>query len=164
MDTTRIERALGTTVRSLSELDGGMIGTVHRVALEDGRTVVAKTGETPLSVEARMLQYLDASGLPVPAVLAASDNLLVLTHVPGDSEITPAVERDAADHLAALHETTADRFGFPFATLTGTVTQPNPGPTTGRASTSTTGSSTSASCVSMLAHSIRRSTGGWRPF
>lgn len=125
-DPTRVEQALGTSVQSTTELDGGMIGTVHRVDLADGRTVVAKTGETPLSVEARMLQYLDAHGLPVPTVLAAADDLLVLSHVEGEPRITPAVERDAAETLAALHDNTADGFGFPFDTLTGTVRQPNP--------------------------------------
>jgi len=63
----QVEHALETSVRSTTELDGRMIGTVHRVALADGRTVVARTGETPLTVEARMLQQLDACGLPVPA-------------------------------------------------------------------------------------------------
>lgn len=123
---TRVEQVLGTGVRGATELDGGMIGTVRRLALDDGRTVVAKTGETPLSVEARMLRYLDARGLSVPGVLYADDDLLVLTHVEGESEITPAVERDAAEHLAALHDATAEGFGFPFDTLTGTVRQPNP--------------------------------------
>lgn len=122
----RVGAALGAGVRSLTELDGGMIGTVHRVDLDDGRTVVAKTGETPLTVEARMLRYLDDHGLPVPDVLSASDSLLVLSYVEGESLITPAVERDAAERLATLHATTADRFGFPFDTLTGPVTQPNP--------------------------------------
>lgn len=113
-------------VASRTELDGGMVGTVHRVDLDDGRTVVAKTGETPLTVEARMLRYLDDRGLPVPAVLYASDALLVLSHVEGNSRITPAVERDAAEKLAALHATTADAFGFPFDTLAGPVSQLNP--------------------------------------
>ncbi len=125
-DPERVEQTLGVSVQSTTELDGGMIGTVHRVDLVEGRTVVAKTGETPLSVEARMLQYLDDRGLPVPDVLHASDDLLVLSHVEGESRITPAVERDAAETLAALHDNSADGFGFPFDTLTGTVTQPNP--------------------------------------
>jgi fructosamine-3-kinase len=122
----RIEQVLGTGVASMTELDGGMIGTVQRVSLDDGQTVVAKTGETPLTVEARMLQYLEATGLPVPTVLHAADDLLLLTYVDGESRITPAVERDAADRLASLHEITAAQFGFPFDTLTGPVTQPNP--------------------------------------
>lgn len=122
----RIERALGVGVRSRTELDGGMVGTVHRVDLVDGRTVVAKTGETPLSVEARMLRYLDGNGLSVPEVLYASDELLLLSFVEGSSTITPEVERDAARRLAALHDSTAEQFGFPFDTLTGPVTQTNP--------------------------------------
>lgn len=125
-DPGRIEQIFGTAVVSMTELDGGMIGTVHRVDLDDGRTVVTKTGETPLTVEARMLQYLDSTGLPVPTVLHAADGLLVLTHADGEANITPAVERDAADTLASLHANTAEHFGFPFDTLTGTVTQPNP--------------------------------------
>jgi len=122
----RIEAALGARVLATSELDGGMIGTVHRVDLADGRTVVAKTGETPLTVEARMLRYLARHGLAVPDVLSSDEDLLVLSYVEGDGPITPAVERDLADRLAALHATAADGFGFPFDTLCGPVPQPNP--------------------------------------
>ena len=121
-----LETALDARVLGKTGLAGGMIGTVHRVELADGRTVVAKTGEPPLTVEARMLRHLDRAGLPVPSVLSASDSLLVLSHVTGESRVTPAVERDAAAKLAALHDTTAESFGFPFDTLTGTVDQPNP--------------------------------------
>lgn len=120
--TTRIDRP----VRSLTELDGGMIGEVYRVDLEDGDTVVAKVGDTPLGIEARMLRYLDEHGLRVPSVLSAADDLLVMEHVSGSSTITPSVERDAADRLARLHANAADAFGFPFETLTGPVRQPNP--------------------------------------
>lgn len=122
----RIEAVVNARVCSRTELDGGMIGTVHRVTLDDGRTVVAKTGQTPLGVEGRMLRYLDAHGLPVPGVIHASESLLLLSYVEGETRITPAVERDAAEKLAALHATTAEAFGFPFDTLTGTVPQPNP--------------------------------------
>lgn len=120
--TTRIDRP----VRSLTEVDGGMIGEVYRVDLEDDDTVVAKVGDTPLGTEARMLRYLDEHGLRVPSVLSASDDLLVMEHVAGSSTITPSVERDAADRLARLHANVADAFGFPFETLTGPVRQPNP--------------------------------------
>lgn len=122
----RIEHILGTQVVSIAELDGGMIGTVHRVDLVSGRTIVAKTGETPLSIEARMLQYLDDHGLLVPTVLHGSDDLLLLSFIDGDSQVTPAVARDAADTLATLHDNTARGYGFPFDTLSGPVRQPNP--------------------------------------
>ncbi|WP_248299519.1 fructosamine kinase family protein [Halorhabdus amylolytica] len=119
--------ALAVEPTACRELDGGMIGQVHRVDLADGASVVAKTGETPLSVEASMLRYLEAhTDLPVPAVLSASDDLLVIEYVDGDSTITPAVEGDAADHLAALHDHTSEAFGFPFETLCGPLAQPNP--------------------------------------
>ncbi|MFB6155419.1 MAG: fructosamine kinase family protein [Haloferacaceae archaeon] len=122
-----VETVLGVGVESSVELDGGEVGTARRVDLADGRTVVVKTGETPLSVEASMLRHLAAeSDLPVPEVLAASDDLLVLEYVAGDGGVTPAVERDAAAHLASLHGVECDRCGFPFDTLSGTLEQPNP--------------------------------------
>ena len=123
----RVEAALGAPVTSVSTLDGGMIGSVHRVDLTDGRTVVAKTGETPLEVEAFMLRHLrDESDLPVPDVYHADDDLLLLEFVRGTTEHSPAVARDAADHLASLHRVTGAAFGFERDTLTGPVRQPNP--------------------------------------
>ena len=123
----RVAAALDARPVELDELDGGMIGSVHRVELDDGRTVAVKTGDTPLETEAYMLRHLASeSDLPVPEVLHADDELLVLAFVAGESTFSPAVERDAADHLAALHEVSADAFGFPRDTLTGPVRQPNP--------------------------------------
>ncbi|MDY6818215.1 MAG: fructosamine kinase family protein [Halobacteriales archaeon] len=123
----RITTTIGSAVVDRCQLDGGQVGSVHRVELADGRVIVAKTGETPLSVEGRMLEYLaDHSELPVPTVYAASDDLLLIEHIEGKGAITPAVERDLADRLAALHAVSADAYGFPFDTLSGTLTQPNP--------------------------------------
>ncbi|WP_224449087.1 fructosamine kinase family protein [Haloprofundus salilacus] len=117
---------LGAEPVERTELDGGMIGSVYRVELAAGRTVVAKVGDTPLGVEAFMLRYLgDESDLPVPDVLYADSGLLVLSHVDGESTFSAAAERDAADHLSRLHDVNADAFGFPRDTLTGPVRQPN---------------------------------------
>lgn len=124
---TRIEDALDATVESIEALDGGMIGSVYRVDLADGRRRVAKVGDTPLTVEAFMFEYLaEHTDLPVPAVYHATDDLLLIEYVEGTSEITPAVERDLADHLAGLHEVSAEAFGFPRDTLDGPLVQPNP--------------------------------------
>lgn len=109
----------------LTELDGGMIGTVYLAAFAGRDPVVAKTGETPLSVEAAMLRAL-APHLPVPEVYHATDDLLVLERLPGDSAFDAAAERDAAERLAGLHAVTAGAFGFERDTLTGPVRQPNP--------------------------------------
>ena len=126
-DLTRTADLPGTGVRDLVELDGGAVGTVYRVDLADGTSLVAKTGSTKLTVEAGMLRYLAAeSDLPVPEIYHAADDLLVLEYVPGEGEVTPAVERDLADHVARLHAVTASRCGFHFDTLSGLLRQPNP--------------------------------------
>jgi fructosamine-3-kinase len=123
----RLAALLDCRVVGLVPLEGGVTGRAYRVDLADGRRVVAKTAPTPLTVEARMLRYLAAhSALPVPEVRYADDDLLVLSFVDGDDPVTPAVERDLADHLAALHETTADACGFPFDTTAGPLPKPNP--------------------------------------
>ncbi|WP_207589317.1 fructosamine kinase family protein [Halomontanus rarus] len=123
----RITDAVGTAPTALTRLEGGMIGSVVRADLADGRAVVAKVGETPLEVEAHMLGYLSArSALPVPEVYHASDDLLLLEYVDGDTAHDGAVAVDAADHLAALHDRSARGFGFERDTLTGPVRQPNP--------------------------------------
>lgn len=136
---TRIADALGAAVAAIDPLDGGEVGSVYRVALADGRTVAAKTGDTPLDVEADMLDFLGDRGLPVPELHHRSADLLVMAYVEGDADFSPAVARDVARHLAALHEETSretdatpeadetDRvFGFPDDTLDGPYRQPNP--------------------------------------
>lgn len=121
-----VESWADDSVAEVVELDGGEVGTVYRVDLADGRRVVAKTAETDLTIEARMLRHLAAEGLTVPEVFFADQNLLVLQYIEGSSDVTPAVERDLADRLAALHSTSAEAFGFQFDTLTGRYSQPNP--------------------------------------
>lgn len=126
-----VERWAGSAVDDATPLDGGEVGTVRRLDLADGRRVVAKTGPTDPGVEAGMIRHLREEGdLCMPAVRHEDDSVLVLEHVPndGDGAVTPAVERDLAERLAALHATTPDAgaFGFPFDTLTGPYAQPNP--------------------------------------
>ncbi|MFU8867929.1 fructosamine kinase family protein [Natronococcus sp.] len=122
-----VARVLECDVVETTALEGGQIGSVHRVGLADGSSVVAKTGETPLEVEAFMLQFLATeSELPVPDVYQADADLLVLEHVAGTTDHGPAVARDAADHLARLHGVEAEAVGFERDTLTGPVRQPNP--------------------------------------
>jgi fructosamine-3-kinase len=160
-DARAVGVALDATVRDWTELDGGEVGRVIRVDLgndsTDGtgshrpaETVVAKTGSTPLTVEARMLAVLRDAGVPVPEVYHASDALLVLEHVRGatPTDPSPAVEREIARHVAEMHATDPDslgclatapgsldpvatargataRYGFPFDTLSGPYHQPN---------------------------------------
>jgi fructosamine-3-kinase len=123
----RVEASIGVPPTGVRALDGGEVGSVVVVTFADRAPVVAKTGPTPLTVEAEMLRYLSReSPLPVPAVHHATDDLLVMDFVEGDGELDADAVRDVADHLAALHETTADDCGFPFDTLSGPYPQPNP--------------------------------------
>ena len=121
-----VEAWADCAVTDTTDLDGGEIGSVYRVALADGRRVVVKTAGTDLRIEAGMLRYLDDHGLATPEVHHVTEDLLVLALVEGESTVTPAVERDLADRLAALHTTEEPTFGFPFDTLTGKFDLPNP--------------------------------------
>lgn len=121
-----VAAALGARGTDWAELGGGEVGEVYRVDLADGRRVVGKVSPTQLDEEAFMLRYLGARGLPVPDVLAADPDLLVLSFVAGDGDLTPAVERDVARHLPALHDHSADAYGFERDTPSGVLVQPNP--------------------------------------
>lgn len=126
----RIAAALGRPVAAVAALPGGSVAEVVKAALADGGACVAKLGDATarLDIEGRMLAEIAArSALPVPEVLHAAPDLLVMSYIENDGgAITASVERDAAHHLAALHGITAPAFGFPFDTLIGGLGQPNP--------------------------------------
>ena len=119
-----LERATGLPVRKHRPLGGGCVAAVHRAWLGDGRSVVAKVADSGLAIEAWMLRYLgEHSALPVPAVVHASDSLLVLAYVEHGGR--GGADEDAADHLARLHDITTDRFGLERDTVIGGLPQPN---------------------------------------
>lgn len=123
----RVSSALDATATAATELDGGMVGTVYRVSFADRPPVAAKVDDAPLGVEANMLEYLAReSRLPVPTVYHVEPGLLVLEYVDGDGAFSERAERDLARHVAALHDVSADAYGFPFDTLSGPYTQSNP--------------------------------------
>lgn len=122
----RVRAALGVAVVGDTALAGGCVGDVRKLKLTDGKIVVAKLG-TGAALEARMLRDLAArSKLPVPAVLFADDALLLMTFVETSGGLTDSAQEDAADHLAALHAITSDKFGFDYDTVIGGLPQPNP--------------------------------------
>lgn len=127
LDRARIAAAVDATPTRAVELDGGMVGTVYRVEFDDRAPVAVKVGDTPLENEARMLTYLDReSPLPVPEVYHAEADLLVLEYVDGDGRFDATAQRDVAEHVATLHECSAEAFGFAFETLSGPFRQSNP--------------------------------------
>ena len=125
--------AAGARPLRFSALSGGCVGDVSRVEMSDGARLVAKLGGTGsgpsngLAREGFMLEYLsEHSPLPVPGVLHADDNLLLMQELPNDGRIDAAVEQHAADLVAALHNVTGAVFGFEGATVIGGLSQPNP--------------------------------------
>ena len=123
--TSIVEAATDAIVVRLTELSGGEIGRVWRAGLDSGRAVAVKTGPAPLDVEARSLRVLADHGLPVPTVLAATEDVLVLEYVPG-ADWTPSIERALGRLTARLHDHTHEAYGWPEPTWKGRFEQPNP--------------------------------------
>ena len=123
----RVSSVLNADAHDATALDGGEVGSVYRVSFHDRPDVAVKVDDSPLGTEAAMLQYLDRdTPLPVPEVLHVEPELLVLSFIRGDGRFDERAERDLARHVAALHDTSADVFGFPFDTLSGPFSQSNP--------------------------------------
>ena len=101
-------------------LSGGLICTVLAGTLADGRNVVVKRCPYPAEVEADGLGSLASAGAPVPAVLAATGDLLVLERVDGPSDWA-ALGRA----VARLHRTTGPRYGWHRDNSGGRIVQHN---------------------------------------
>jgi fructosamine-3-kinase len=117
------------SIKQIRPLQGGSIGQVYRVDFAEGEPLVAKVAgaDGTLDLEGRMLQYLAAhSPLPVPVVQRAEPGLLVMTYIPGHSNLSAAIQADAARHVSALHRVYGQAFGFDYDTLIGGLHQPNP--------------------------------------
>ena len=126
----QIEAVLGDRPVRTNPLTGGSIGQVQLVTMADDSRMVVKTArqdDSDLTIEAYMLRYLSQhSSLPVPSVIYDSQALLILDYQEGSSQFTEEAERDAARHLASLHDIQAPRFGLERDTLIGAFRQPNP--------------------------------------
>lgn len=124
----RIEGGLGEPIDSLAPLTGGCIAEVYRVDRTRGAPLVAKVArDGGLALEGRMLSDLARlCRLPVPEVLVAEDDLLIMTFVESGGYVDASAEGNAAELLAALHDVTADAYGYPCDTLIGPLPQPNP--------------------------------------
>ena len=127
----RIEAAIGRRPAAIIALHGGDIAAASRVELPDGTLLVAKTprGSGPATgdIEGRMLRFLaERSDLPVPGVIHAAPDLLIMEHGEAGGRLTDAAERAAARHIAALHGVAGDSCGLDFDTVIGPLPQPNP--------------------------------------
>ncbi|GHJ44663.1 phosphotransferase [Catellatospora sp. TT07R-123] len=121
----------GVTVADCAELSGGGFAAVWRARLSDGRDVVLKVGppdDVPLlryeagmiESEARYFRLVEQQAplVPVPRVLHHGDGWLFTTLLPGRALTDldgpqDGVREQLGAALAAVHEVTGDRFGYP---------------------------------------------------
>jgi fructosamine-3-kinase len=101
-------------------LSGGLICTTVAGRLADGRAVVVKRCPYPADIEADGLGALAAAGAPVPAVLAAHRDVLVLERVAG-----PPDWAGLGRAVARMHRTTGPRFGWHRDNSGGRIAQRN---------------------------------------
>ncbi|MDA1090534.1 MAG: fructosamine kinase family protein [Proteobacteria bacterium] len=123
-----IIKATGAAPVNFQPMGGGCVGDVHKVTLKDGREIVAKSGDkgSNLDLEGFMLTYLsETGGLPVPDVLYADDELLLMSLLGNAGGFSGGAQIQAADLLAALHDVSQECFGFDRATVIGGLHQPN---------------------------------------
>jgi fructosamine-3-kinase len=123
-----VAAACGSTPQAASPLFGGCIAEVYRLDFDDRPPLVAKVArDGGLAVEGFMLNYLATqTSLAVPTLRHAADNLLLMDYVEHIGRRGGAAEEDAAEQLAALHDITAEAFGFERDTVIGALPQPNP--------------------------------------
>ena len=124
----RIERAAGARVLSLQPLAGGCIAEVYRVSFEHRPDAVAKVDNTPdptLDIEGDMLSELARTHAPIPRVIAAQRDVLLIEHIENDGQKSAEGEQELASVLAALHTHRSDSYGLDRDTLIGPLDQPN---------------------------------------
>ncbi len=112
---SKAESMLGTSVVSTTPVAGGDICTATRLRLSDGRSAFVKTRPNAAPdffvTEARGLVWLaEASGAPVPDVLAVDDDCLILSWIEPGRPSVDSVE-GFARNLAQTHAAGAPEFG-----------------------------------------------------
>lgn len=125
----RVAALAGARPTRIAPLGGGCIAPVYRCDFAARTPLVAKLarpGQT-LECEAWMLDYLRRrSNLPVPAVIGAEADLLLLEYVESGDAPDAAAQRHLAELMAELHGVRGPWFGFERDTLIGPLAQPNP--------------------------------------
>jgi len=102
---------IGGAFHHAEAVHGGDLSAILKIELSDGREVIVKNGRAP-KTEAAMLRALAASGAPAPAVLAVSDEALVIELLPTGGSLSRAWA-SLGLVLARLHATSGARYGWP---------------------------------------------------
>jgi fructosamine-3-kinase len=114
---------LGSIIREFHVLGGGNLSETVRISLADGREAIVKN--TPKArAEAAMLGAIAASGAQAPAVLAVSDEILVLELMPAGGALN-AAWASLGSSAATLHAARGPRYGWAEEYAFGPVAIPN---------------------------------------
>jgi len=125
----KIEKLLDRKIIRSRPLAGGKISQVVRLDLDNRDSVVAKLGggAHDLTIEAYMLDYLrQSSSLPVPRVLHAEANLLLIEFIDGATGLDAGSQAHLGKLLAKCHQIKGAAYGLERDTLIGPIDQPNP--------------------------------------
>ncbi len=127
----KLHKALGARIIRSQALPGGDIADVSLLELENHTYVVAKRPRMDqpdtTATEAMMLKYLAKnSALPVPKVLFQTRGMLVISYIPNSAQAdSKQASENAAIHIAKLHQSTSNQFGFKENTCIGLLPQLN---------------------------------------
>jgi fructosamine-3-kinase len=102
---------IGGALHHVEAIHGGDLSEIQRIVLADGRVAIVKNGPAP-KTEAAMLRAIAASGAPAPAVLAVSDEALVIELLPTGGSLSKAWA-SLGLVLPRLHATSGARYGWP---------------------------------------------------
>lgn len=127
----RAEELLGSSVVATSPVAGGDIATATRLRLSSGQTALMKTlphaPEGFFEAEAAGLAWLAEvdGGVPVPEVLAAASDCLVLAWVEQGSKTPVEAATTFGQQLATTHAAGADGWGLDHDGFIGRLPLPN---------------------------------------
>ncbi len=120
-----VERFTGRKVESMVPLSGGCVGQVVLIQLAGNGRVVAKLGPG-LEPEGWMVRQLACrTRLPLPTIIHADDDVLLMEHVDGGDPLAGAAQAHAAELLADLHGASWHSFGLERDTVIGGLPQVN---------------------------------------
>ena len=118
----RVEALLGADVSAVSRLGGGDLSAVYLLEVGTDR-LIAK--QTPLAeAEAAMLRAIAKTGAPVPEVLAADNDVLVMSRCEGSSGAASAWD-SLADEVRRMWSAEGEDYGWRQDYAFGPVALPN---------------------------------------
>ena len=107
----RASRLLEDELVAFEALAGGDLSPVIRISLSSGRSAVVKMGPA-ISIEAKMLDAIRASGAPAPKVLSVEGDVLVLEDLGRDIGLAGAWN-SLGTAVRTLHSCKGPHYGWP---------------------------------------------------